>query len=276
MDQRFIPPPLPTQPQHSRVNYDPPGRPKRSMLAWWAVFPFLGFIIVQAVFGWQTAVARATAPEFAISYLGGSIVGGLLVSLVIAYVAYHIGSKSQFAASLTFTIVLALFCGTVYLQANPRLRFWARTSTSDVPMTPKTHEFPAFKFEIAGGWRDVPPSSEQTAAMLVLDGESATQPRAMIMVDMGKTTLGLRETAARLAGPDGRILPDPVRVDAVEGLRVETSSTDTSRPKLAVLLLRGQRMYLIMAAASNGYDVASDFEQVLTSWKWREDGPPSR
>src|SRR5207249_10143246 len=90
MNQGFIPPPLPTEPQYSQVVYNPPGRRNRPMLAWWAALPLIPFAMLEWRYGWQIALARATSPDFASSYFAGAIFGGLLIPLVIAYVVYRI------------------------------------------------------------------------------------------------------------------------------------------------------------------------------------------
>jgi hypothetical protein len=122
MKQGFKPPVPPPLPTDRSLTYEPPGRRKESMLAWWAVFPLACFALVEAVYGWQIAVARATAPEFAVSYLGGSVVGGLLISLGVAYVVYRIGSRSQFAASVSFALVVLLFSVGAFRQAHQMTR----------------------------------------------------------------------------------------------------------------------------------------------------------
>ena len=268
MKQGFKPPVPPPLPTDRSLNYEPPGRRKQSMLAWWAVFPLACFALVEAVYGWQIAVARATSPEFAVSYLAGSVVGGLLISLGVAYVVYRLGSRSQFAASVSFTLVVLLFSAGAFRQAHQMTRVGGGGSGGSSTAL-QSHDFPDFSFETASGWREAMSAKEKTVAFLVLPDGSNTQPRAMIMVDAGTPTSDIHQTAARLA-PDGRVLPDPVRVGGIEGVRVETPGTDMSRPKLAVILIRGQRMYLIMAANATDYDVTPDFDQVLQSWKWKE------
>jgi hypothetical protein len=237
------------------------------MLAWWAALPLIPFAILEWRYGWQIALAGATSPDFAGSYFAGAIFGGLLIPLVIAYIVYRIASRSQLAGSLTFTFVLLLLCTGVYRQGHPGGDYLGPAGVSTIP---RTHAFTAFEFETAGGWRQIQASHDTNLATLVLNGPSRSDPEGMIMVDAGKPTADLRQSAASLAEADGRILPDPVFVDGVQGLRVETTSSDTSRPRLAVLVLRGRRIYLIMAAGAHGYDVTPDFEHLLKTWKWKD------
>jgi hypothetical protein len=269
MKQGFTPPVPPPLPNDRSFTYEPPGRRKPSMLAWWAVFPLAGFLVVEAVYGWGIAVKRATAPDLAVSYLCGSVIGGLLISLGVAWVTYRVGSRSRYAATLAFTGVMLLCCGGVFRQAREMARLHEGGPSGDATATQR-HEFADFSFETAGDWREAQSPKQKTLAFVVLPDGAGTQPRGMIMVDAGKPTSDVRQTASRLA-PDGRVLPDPVRVGGVEGVRVESPSTDLSRPKVAVVLVRDQRMYLIMAANAGGYDVTPDFDQVLETWKWRED-----
>jgi hypothetical protein len=226
------------------------------MLAWWALFPALLYVAVQLKFGWADAKVSASSPDYAVSYLGGAIVGGMLLALVIGYVVYMIGSRSQLAGSLTFAIILVLQSGNVYVQSRGR--------------APQRHHFAGFGFEAPRAWQSVSPGNPTTVAELVLPaGRSRAKPKGLIVVDVGTPKSDLRQIAASfVAQAGGQVLPDPAPVDGVDGIRVETASTDLSRPKLVIALMRGPRMYLIMAAAADGYDVRPDFDRVVQTWKW--------
>jgi hypothetical protein len=267
MNQGFIPPPVPTQPQHSQVNYNPPGRRRRSMLAWWAALPLIPFAVLESLYGWQIALARATSPDFAVSYFAGAIFGALLIPLVVAYIVYRATSRSQWFSSLAFTFVLLLLTVGVYREG--RLSGGHIVGAADSTAS-NIHTFSQFEFETAGGWKQIEGKQEKTVAALIFGGQSRSDPVGMIRVDVGTPTVDLRQSAENFAAADGRILPDPVLVDSVQGLRVETTSTDPSRPKFAVLLPRNGRLYLIIAAATNGYDVTPDFDRVLKTWKWKD------
>src|SRR5262245_32186117 len=59
--------------------FPPPARPipvaravHRSMLSWWGVVPTIAFVFVELFYGMPRARARATSPDHAVSYLGGS------------------------------------------------------------------------------------------------------------------------------------------------------------------------------------------------------------
>jgi len=77
-----------------------------------------------------------------------------------------------------------------------------------------------------------------------------------------------KQMAQSIAGPDGRILPNPALVDGIAGIRIETAHADLSRPRHVVVVPHNGQMYLIMAAAAEGHDVAADFDHVLKTWHW--------
>ena len=134
---------------------------------------------------------------------------------------------------------------------------------------PALTSFGAFLFEIPIGWTRVQPDREKTAAMILLNGTTWDRADGMLKVDVGKPALATaRQTAEALAGKDGRVLPEPVSLDGVEGIRVETTSTDMSRPRFAVVMYRDDKFYLVMAASARGTDVSGAFDQVLKTWRW--------
>ena len=66
---------------------------------------------------------------------------------------------------------------------------------------------------------------------------------------------------------------DPVQVDGTEGIKVETTSKDLSRPKFAVVVFRDEKVYLIMAAQKPGTDVSQAFDEVVKShWEIMKTG----
>src|SRR5207237_8382124 len=95
------PPPIPARPPA----YPPlppvlpiPPKSKRAILAWWGIIPTVAFIVLQITFGWSEAKVRATSPEFAISYLLGGVIGGPVISFIVALVGYFASRRSPLAA----------------------------------------------------------------------------------------------------------------------------------------------------------------------------------
>src|SRR5205823_85467 len=96
---------------------------------------------------------------------------------------------------------------------------------------------------------------------------------AMIKVDVGKPSAPSAKALAKaLAGEGGTIYPDPVPIDGSDGIKVETTSTDMSRPKFAIVVFREGKVYLIMAAQKSGTDVSDAQNQIVKSWKWTKGG----
>ena len=255
MEQPFASPaPLPPD--------SPVPRAKVSMLAWWGVISVAALIAIEVVYGWPQAKAKATVPEAAISYLMGHILGALLVALVVAWVAFRIGKRSQLSATIVFSVVVGISCLSV-LAAS-------RRGQPPAPLTGPA-SFGAFQFEVPAGWKSVPPDRAKTMAILLLNGTARNEPDGMLKVDVAKPAFPTaREVADVLAGNDGRVSQDPVSLDGIEGVRVDTSSTDMSRPRFAVVVFRDEMAYLIMAAGANGADVSKAFDQVLKTWRWTE------
>src|SRR5437867_3569839 len=96
-----LPPPIPARPpSYPPIPPGPPITPrsKRGMLAWWGIIPTAAFIVLQITFGWSEAKVRASSAEFAISYLLGGVIGGPLISFLIALIVYFASRRSQLVA----------------------------------------------------------------------------------------------------------------------------------------------------------------------------------
>ncbi len=126
-----------------------------------------------------------------------------------------------------------------------------------------------FEITIPAYWVSAEPDLNKTAVLLLLNGTVWYNADAMIKVDVGKPSLPTaREIAQKLAGDDGKVYDQTVNVDGSEGVRVETTSTDMSRPKYGVVVFHEQRAYLIMGAEVRGKNVAAALDQIIKSWKW--------
>ena len=141
---------------------------------------------------------------------------------------------------------------------------------------PKKTSFGEFEFAIPAKWSSVRPDREKTAVMLLLNGTAWNNADAMIKVDVGKPAAPTAEELAKaLAGRDGKVYPDPVLVDGAKGVKVETSSTDMSRPKFAIVVYRDGKAYLIMAAEKKGDAISDALDAVVKSWKWSKADKPA-
>lgn len=88
---------------------------RKLMLAWWAILPVLTFLVLEGAIVRKYAQAHAINPVYTVLR---DIVGGLLTALLIAWLAYRIGRRSQLVASITFTVVLSLPCAGVLLESG--------------------------------------------------------------------------------------------------------------------------------------------------------------
>jgi hypothetical protein len=206
---------------------------------------------MEAVYGWPRAAANATSSEYAVSYFVGEVLGGLLIAYGLSWVVYRAALRSQLAATIAFSLMMGL---------------------ASVALLPRATSFDDFRFEIPRGWTLVPPQRAKTKAMLALINGKTNTPDGLLMVDVGKpASPDAMEGAKSLAGSDGRVLPEKVAVDHDEGVRVETPSVDLSRPRIAVVVMRKEKVYLIMGASIQGADISPAFEEVLKTWRWNAD-----
>jgi len=239
------------------------------MLAWWGGLPAVASLVVLLIFSWSEAKARGIHPA---TYLLGIVlcfaVFGLLV-LLIGWIVYRVWGQSQLARTITFAVLMSamalLGAGGALVSPAPRT---VLAPPSDEPVATA---FGAFEFEVPAGWTRVQPDVDKTKAMLMLNPNLSTGADGVLKVDVGRPTLPTAEQIAQsTAGQDGRVLPNSVLLDGAEGLRVETTATDLSSPRLVVVVLRGRRVYLIMAGARGETDVAGAFDHVLKTWRWRD------
>jgi hypothetical protein len=260
--------PAPSNPPPLPIAYSVAPKTSKSVLAWWGVIPTLLFVAIQLIYGWSSAKVRATGPEYSISYLLGGIIGGLLISFVISWIVYLVFGKSQRAATITFSVMMALLCLSVLERSL--LQPLANQQGTPVSITPTNASFGNFQFEIPAGWSRIQPDRGKTEAMILLNGDAPGHVQGMLKVDVGKPLLpDAGQVARSLAGKDGRVLPDSVTVDGTDGVRIETPSADMTRPRLAVVVFRDEKVYLIMAA-TNGADISGAFDEVLKSWRWND------
>lgn len=132
-------------------------------------------------------------------------------------------------------------------------------------------DFGDFEFVIPAKWSRGTPDREKTKAILLLNGTNWSNADGVIMVDVGKPAGSAQELAKALAGKDGKVFPNKVVVDKVEGIKLESTSENLLRPKFAVVVFRDSKAYLIMAAQKPGTNVSDAFDQAVKSWKWKRE-----
>lgn len=93
----------------------------------------------------------------------------------------------------------------------------------------------------------------------------------MIMVDIGKPVEpDARKTAEGLARNwGGKVLEETTELDGEIALRVHVANPGEGlRPKEGIVVIRENRLYIVMAGSVPGIDVIDELEQVRQSWKW--------
>jgi len=92
---------------------------KESLLKWWAIFPFAIFVVIVLIFGRPQANNPRANEAYTVGFVVGGCLLGLVLSLVSAWVTYHVTRKSQLGATLMFSLVI-LFIGLMMISN------WAR------------------------------------------------------------------------------------------------------------------------------------------------------
>ncbi len=231
---------------------------KESFLSWWGIIPALAVFGFEIIYGWPKAKAQGNDVAGTVPLFAGQVAAGILIPAIIAWIVYRIAGRSRRSSTITFTIVCVLVCLSL-----PGAMIRAMKSVGG----PTAISLEGFRIQVPPGWQRGNPNREKTQVLLAQPVGSAIV--GMIQVDVGTSALPTAGDMARsFAGSDGRVLPEPITIDGASALRVETPSTDLSRPKDIVIVYRDSKVYLIMAAATTGNDVSSAFDEVVKSWRW--------
>ncbi len=132
------------------------------------------------------------------------------------------------------------------------------------------HSFGDFSFTIPNGWKVVTPDRDKTKAMLLLDGTTLQDAKAMIKVDVGAPTAPTAEALAQLFAKStgGTVSPEPLDFDGTPGIIASTTSTAMSTPRNLTVVFRANQVYLLMVAANEGVDVSAPIAEIRQSWTW--------
>jgi hypothetical protein len=107
-------------------------------------------------------------------------------------------------------------------------------------------------------------------AMILLDGTTVQNAKAMIKVDVGNPTAPSAEALAQgfAKSTGGTVSSESLDFDGTPGINASTSSTEMTTPRNLIVILRGNRVYLLMAGAVEGVDVAAPIAAIRQSWTW--------
>jgi hypothetical protein len=86
-----------------------PPKKKESFLQWWAIVPVIIFVVIAIKFGGPPPDQPQQNEGYRGGYIVGTALGGIVLSLLGAWVTYHVTRKSRLGASLMFALGLAFF-----------------------------------------------------------------------------------------------------------------------------------------------------------------------
>ena len=143
-------------------------------------------------------------------------------------------------------------------------------TTTESNRTDASQLFGDFSFSIPNGWTVVNPDRKKTKAMLLLDGTTWQNAKAMIKVDVGMPAAPTaKQTAESFAkSAKGSVSPEIMDFDGEPGFIALTSSDKLTTPRIAIVLYHDGKAYLLMIGATQGIDVDDSVSHIRKSWKW--------
>jgi hypothetical protein len=260
----------------------PAPRKKTSVgfVAWWGIIPALAFIAVEVIRGWPVAQARASRPEFAISYFMGGTVGGILIALLIAWVGYRLVRKSRLAGSIVFTLVLCFFCVSVALQSpTPRTQTnYAGGEPGGAADSQSPSAFPLFGVILNSPpqWQQLPPDRTGIVARWISPESREGSVQAMIMIEM-KIPLGpdIAQYAGGMAKSwNGTVADKQEDLDGEVARRIVAQPRANLQPVEGLVSIHDGRLYLIEGGVTAGHSCHDEIEMIRRGWKWAPLDPP--
>ena len=129
--------------------------------------------------------------------------------------------------------------------------------------------FATVMFPVPEGWTRFQSTRPKTVGLMLHGGKTEDEADGMIQLDIGRPAFKTaREFADSIAGKDGTVDPNPLKLGGVEALRVTTPSTDFARPKVAIIAFREEQVFFLAAAAKPGFDVEPALNSIIESWHW--------
>ncbi len=236
-----LPPTISENPYISRE------KPKhRGMLARWGIIPAAIYVATQCTLGFKQA--QAFAPNLAVAYTAGVMVGTFLVAIAISCVIYLISGRSHRAGSITFSIVVGIaILGTINLAVGLALR---SRPTVGVTTSPEREYFGKFNFEIPAGWIRMPLDRATQKALLLRGNDDwrAADGRIDVIIST-PVNRSARELARSMPG-GSHLWPEPIRLDGLEAIRADLHGGRLVEPRHGVFVVQGRTAYMILGSQS--------------------------
>jgi hypothetical protein len=249
-----LPPPLPASASLGS---------KKAMLAWWGILPAFAFLAFHLTLGWPEAKVRATGEDYAVSYLLGGAIGGVLIALLIAWIVYRVSNRSQLAGTATFSVIMVLLCLSVAEQSR-RHRLATQPGA--------THDFPYFgvSFTSPAGWMEAPPDGPDMLAKCVDTGPRGREVTAAVTVEIKKTQDTTADAARGLSKDwGGQVVDEHVTIDGETAWRIEAHPPQSDlQPVEGLVISHAGHLFLIMGGITPGSSCHDQLEFVRRSWKW--------
>jgi len=264
------PPPLPASARR---------RPK--ILARWALLPLIPFLLLQIIYGWPAAKLRFEYPGAAIGPFIASLLFGLLISLLFAWIGYRVSGRSQFNGSVVFTAMILVctvnavvpVCGCYLFTGSPLQFAQQRGAVNGRPSWKPQTEFPSFGFRVESlpGWPQAEPKETRVLAWWGSPDTTENDLRAFITLQweaVGSRSLDQRAQAVATS-LNGKIDDQPVSLDGQPARRIVALPAETGvKPVEVIITSHDDNFFLIIGAVTRGRSCHDQIDFICKSWRW--------
>ena len=252
------------------------------MLNRWALLALVPFILLQIFRGWPDVRERFGTSDAALPFFTVQVVGAVFFTLLVAWIAYRLGGRSQYAASVVFVAFMFIFSANVFLQVcgfyftvgpdGPGKPF----GSSQQPWKEQT-EFPSFGFAVKSpGWAQSPPREKRVIAWWGSPDSSEGDIRAMVDIQwetaVSRTLAERAQAAAQSLG--GRVEEEQLLLDGEPALRIRAPAANSGLKPVEVIVTQHNGLFvMIIGAVTPGRTCHEQVEAICKSWKWIKKAP---